>query len=161
MVQMCGAEPNDVFLDPACGGGTLLMERDALGPAGALIGGDIWPPALEYARRNLYDSETEVLLARWDARELPLCSESVSRAASNLPFGHRIGHGPIVRGFYRRLMPELGRVLAVGGRAALLTSRRKWLHLVIGDTPGCHIERMVRIILGGKEAFIFLVRRTR
>jgi 23S rRNA G2445 N2-methylase RlmL len=159
MIQMCGTQSDDVFLDPACGGGTLLEERAALAPAEAIIGGDIWPPALEYARRNLRASGTEALLVRWDARELPLCSESVARAGSNLPFGHRVGHGPIVRSLYRRLVPEVVRVLVVGGRAALLTSRRRWLRLVIGDNPKCHCERTLRIVLGGKEAFIFVVRR--
>jgi 23S rRNA G2445 N2-methylase RlmL len=160
MIQMCGTDPQDVFLDPACGGGTLLAERAALAPARAIIGGDIWPQALECSRRNLDADATPALLVRWDARELPLCSGTVDRAASNLPFGHRIGRGRSVRPFYRRLMPEMLRVLRVGGLAALLTSRRRWMRLVIDDNPNCRRERMLRIVLGGKETFIFVVRRT-
>jgi 23S rRNA G2445 N2-methylase RlmL len=159
MLRMCGAHPDDVFLDPACGGGTLLAERAAVAPARALLGGDIWPRALDYARRNLAAAEAPAMLVRWDAGKLPLRTGSVDQVASNLPFGHRVGRGPTVRDFYRRLIPELTRVLRSGARAALLTSRRRWLNLAIRDSIGCRRERSLRIVLGGKEAFVYVLSR--
>jgi len=159
MVQMCGSESSDVFLDPACGGGTLLTERATAGPARLILGGDIWPRALEYASRNVEAAGVRASLARWDGGRLPLPAESVDRAASNLPFGHRVGHGPVVRNFYRRLIPELARVLRPGGSAALLTSRNRWLGQAISDSLELRQDRRLRIVLGGKQSFLFLLCR--
>ena len=159
MVSLLGLDPADVFLDPACGGGTLLLERAALAPSRLILGGDIWPTSLDYATQTLAAAGVRASLARWDARHLPLAPASIDRVASNLPFGHRISHGPIVRNFYRRLLPELARVLRPGGRAALLTSRRRWLGRALADDPDLRPDRRMRIILGGKEAYIFLLSR--
>lgn len=164
MISLLGSDPADVFLDPACGGGTLLVERAALAPSRLILGGDIWPTALDYATQTLAAAGVRAacgraVLARWDARNLPLAPASIDRVASNLPFGHRVGHGPVVRNFYRRLLPELARVLRPGGRAGLLTSRRRWLGRSLFDNPELRLDRRMRIILGGKEAYIFLVSR--
>ena len=160
MVRLVGASDDDVFLDPACGGGTLLTERAAAGPARLILGGDIWERAIGISRQNLAADETPAVLVRWDAGRLPLAEASVDRVASNLPFGHRVGHGPVVRSFYRRLLPELSRVLRPGGRAALLTSRERWLGRTIKDNPLLEREQSLRIILGGKEAAIFVLVRS-
>jgi len=159
MLRLNGYSTDERFLDVACGGGTLLTERAALGPARLLVGGDIWWRALEIARRNLAAEGVTASVLRWDAGRLPLRDASVDRAASNLPFGHRVGHAQQVRGFYRRLLPELARVLRPGGRAALLTSRRRWLDLALRDCAELRREGRRRIVLGGKESFIFLLAR--
>lgn len=125
MIRLCEHGPDDVFLDPACGGGTLLLERAAFGPARLILGGDIWPRALAYSRRNAAAFEVPASLVRWDAGRLALRSDCVSSVASNLPFGHRVGRAPSVRRFHHRLLPELARVMLPGGRAALLTSRHR------------------------------------
>ena len=159
MIRLVGASEDDVFLDPACGGGTLLTERAASGPARLILGGDIWPRAIGLSLKNLAAVDARAPLARWDARHLPLPQASVDRVASNLPFGHRVGHGPVVRAFYQSLLPELSRVLRPGGRAALLTSRQRWLGRAIEGSPALHRERTIPIILGGKQAAIFLLVR--
>jgi len=159
MISLLGCGPTEVFLDPACGGGTLLTERAAFGPARLLLGGDIWARALGYAAQTLAAANVQASLLRWDAGHLAIRPASVDRVAANLPFGYRTGRGPTVRSFYRRLLPELVRVLRPGGRAALLTSRRRWLSLAISDSPQLQRDRSLRILLGGKEAFIFLLSR--
>ena len=159
MIQLLGLEPDDIFLDPACGGGTILAERAALGPTSMLLGGDIWPRALEYARLNFNADGTPAHLLRWDAGRLPLRDESITRAAANLPFGHRVSHGSAVRRFYRSLLPELARVLQPKGRVALLTSRHRWLPEAAAKVPELHPVSRLRIVLGGKQAFIFIFSR--
>ncbi len=157
MIALIGHHPEETFLDPACGGGTLLTERAALGPARLLLGGDIWPTSIRYATQTLAAAGASASLLRWDAGRLPLLAASVDRLASNLPFGHRVGRGPVVRAFYRRLLPEIARVLRPGGRAALLTSRRRWLSRTISDNPRLKRDRCLPLLLGGKDAFIFLL----
>lgn len=159
MIRLVGLRDGDVFLDPACGGGTLLTERAALGPARLIVGGDIWLRALDYARRNLDAVGAQAHLVRWDAGRLPLGDSTVDGAACNLPFGHRIGRGTVVRSFYHRLLPELARVLRPGGRAALLSSRHRWLGQALAGSPGLRQQQRLRIVLGGKQAFIVLAVR--
>jgi tRNA (guanine6-N2)-methyltransferase len=154
MIRLVGLRDEDVFLDPACGGGTLLAERAALGPARLIVGGDIWPRALEYAQRNLDAAGVRAHLIRWDAGRLSLRDSSVDCTVCNLPFGHRVGRGAVVRSFYHRLLPELARVLRPGGRAALLSSRHRWLGQALADSRGLRQQRRLRIVLGGKQAFI-------
>lgn len=159
MIELIGCGPADVFLDPVCGGATILVERAALGPACLILGGDIWPRALDYSVETLAAAKVHAALVRWDAGRLPLLADSVDRAVANLPFGHRVGRGPTVRTFYHRLLPELARVLRLGGRAALLTSRQRWLTRAIIANTQLRQDHRRRIILGGKETFIFLLSR--
>lgn len=82
---------DDVFLDPICGAGTLLIERAHLGRYRMLLGGDEREQALAVARSNIGPRYKPLELRQWDARTLPIDANSVSAAAVNLPFGRQIG----------------------------------------------------------------------
>ncbi len=62
------------------------------------------------------------LLARWDARRLPLPAASVDRLVSNPPFGKQLGRPEEVGPLYRDMIAEYDRVLRPGGQAVLLTA---------------------------------------
>ena len=117
------AEPaaDDRFLDPCCGGGTILLERAQAGvPYLALIGGDASEQALEVAQENFGARHRPWSLQRWDARRLPLPAGSVSRVVTNLPFGVQSPAAGGVSAFATACLAEVGRVLAPAGRAVLL-----------------------------------------
>src|SRR5437773_2732473 len=76
MVQLAETRPNMIVLDPMCGAGTILAEqleaaRDKAGGFIHIWGGDLERNALMAAGVNLRRLG-RVLLARWDARRLPL-----------------------------------------------------------------------------------------
>src|SRR5262249_59328757 len=84
-----------------------------------LWGGDIERPALTAAAANLKRSRPD-LLARWDARRLPLSAASVDRMITNPPFGRQLGEPEEIAALYRKIVAQFDRVLKPDGRAAFL-----------------------------------------
>ncbi|HEX6972542.1 MAG TPA: methyltransferase domain-containing protein [Limnochordia bacterium] len=127
LVWLSGPRPEQRFLDPCCGSGTILTERIAY-PARAVWGGDIDKEAVAAARANAEQAiggraAPPYRVAEWDAGALPLDPGSIDVVVSNLPFGRQIGDPGSVEALYRRLAAELARVLSPKGAAWLLTER--------------------------------------
>jgi tRNA G10 N-methylase Trm11 len=109
-------------LDPMCGAGTILAEALATtGGKNTALGGDREAKALRAAGTNLRRLGG-ALLARWDARRLPLADHCADRIISNPPFGKQLSRPEEIAGLYRRMLPEYDRVLRHEGKAVLLVS---------------------------------------
>jgi tRNA (guanine6-N2)-methyltransferase len=163
LVWLSRPAPDDRFLDPFCGSGTILAERLPY-PARRLIGGDPSPVALAAARTNLLAGPESgggappPYLARWDARRLPLRPESVDAAVSNPPFGRQVLTPDDVAPLYRDFARELGRVLAPGGRAVLLTDQVQALHRALAGA-GLRGESRLTLSLKGLHPQVIFVTR--
>jgi 23S rRNA G2445 N2-methylase RlmL len=122
MVRLADIRPGQIVLDPMCGAGTILAEvLTASGGKVTTWGGDHEAKALRAAGTNLRRLG-RALLARWDARRLPLAGQSVDRIISNPPFGKQLSRPEEIAGLYRRMLPEYDRVLRPQGKAVLLVS---------------------------------------
>ena len=143
--------PNRLLLDPFCGAGTILIEA-ALQGANPL-GGDLSPQALQAARENAARASASLSLCRWDAAYLPLAKASVSTLVTNLPWGRQVVVDDDLGAFYAAISAELGRVLAAGGCAVLLTNLPDLLRL---GPPA----RTVEISLFGQTPSILGYRKT-
>jgi 23S rRNA G2445 N2-methylase RlmL len=125
MIRLAGIGPGMTVLDPMCGAGTILAEAIEVartrskGGRVRVIGGDIDPNAVFVTSQNL-EKVGPTDLARWDARSLPLESESVDRIISNPPFGKQLSSPAEIEPLYRAAAAEWDRVLRPGGRAVLL-----------------------------------------
>ncbi|MCC7368004.1 MAG: methyltransferase domain-containing protein [Chloroflexi bacterium] len=134
--------PTDVYLNLACGSGTLLVERASLGPAARLLGCDLDAEALACATRNVEaaglaalsadngatttptpDGRATVELAAWDATALPLADASVDALTVDLPFGQLVGTHTENAELYPRLLAEAARVARPGARLAAITQQ--------------------------------------
>jgi 23S rRNA G2445 N2-methylase RlmL len=85
-------------------------------------GGDIDLTAISAARLNTRAAGVAANINAWDARALPIPDGSVDRIVSNLPWGRQVTINSSLSLFYRNVCAEMRRILAPGGRIALLTN---------------------------------------
>jgi len=166
MIRLIGWAPDDVFLDPMCGAGTVLVERVALGRPKLLVGADRDERALAKAATNLREVLTDappacrsVDLLRWDARRVSLASGSVDRMVCNLPWGRRVGSHRVNVHLYPGFVREMGRLLGDGGKAALLTAEKRLITRLIRHNSRVSLADIRPIRVGGLRASIYVVRR--
>ncbi len=154
---------DDVLLNIACGSGTLLIERLALGQVKQAIGCDTDPAALDCARRNLAVAGVadRVRLEQWDAGAMPLPDASISVIVGDLPFGQLISTHRQNEEFYPRVLAEAARVARPGARMALLTHEVRLLERVATRfTTQWDVLDVLRVRSGGMTPRIVVFRRT-
>ena len=156
MVLWAGIRPDDVFLDPLCASGEILIERANAGPVGALLAGDVELGSLKAHRPH--PSEDLACVCRWDPRRLPLKHNSVDVIVTSLPFGNRTGAVQISRSLYRSMIREIIRLLKPTGRALLLAVENQLLAELLRRRPELVIETRQPIRRGGFRAHLFVVR---
>ncbi len=160
LVRLTRPDANDVFLDPLCGTGTILIERGLYGRHGLLIGGDIDQAAVMAAQENIGPRHKPRELLLWDAQQLPLADGSVDCVASNLPFGKQLSRPRDLPVLYQGLCAEIDRLLSPRGRAVLLTSEIRRLRDALEEQQGLVLRRSYSVSLLGQRATIQIVERS-
>jgi 23S rRNA G2445 N2-methylase RlmL len=159
LVLLTRPRPTDVFLDPMCGAGTILIERGEAGRYRQLLGGDIRPEALATAQANIGPRYQPIALREWDARDLPLDDASVTACAVNLPFGQQLGSPEENRGLYPAVLRELGRVLAPRARLAALTGDTRAFERAAERTPAFAPLESFPVLILGRQARVYVLER--
>ena len=157
MAMLSEPEPTDVFVDPMCGAGTILIERAISGPYGKIIGGDMNRNVVLAAQNNVDASRKSIDLDIWDASKMPLRDRSVDKVACNLPFGKRIGSQSENRRLYADFFKEMARILRPGGKAVLLTSERELIEELARRHSSINVRRYLKIDLLGIKARIYII----
>jgi len=158
MVLLTRPRYDDVFCDPMCGAGTILIERGEAGKYQLLLGGDKNPEAVAAAKTNIGPRYKPILIQLWDATRLPLDAGSVSAMAVNPPFGRKIGTQEEIAELYPAFLREASRVLRVGGRLVVLTDQGRLLSQTLAELPFVSQEAIPIRLLGHKSV-IHVVRR--
>lgn len=157
MAWLTHPQPNDIFIDPMCGAGTILIERAYCMPYLIATGGDANPEAIDAASENLLNVKRQLSVTQWDATRLPIPSRTVSRIASNLPFGRQLSASDDLRGLYTRFMREADRVLEPGGRMVLMTSQTGLLRTVLRRYGRLRCDESYQVSVLGTRATIFCI----
>jgi tRNA (guanine6-N2)-methyltransferase len=128
MASLTRPAADDVYLNLACGSGTLLVERAALGPAARLLGCDLDAEALICAARNVEAAGLPTVeLAHWDATRLPLADRSVDALTVDLPFGQLVGSHATNVDLYPALLADAARVARPGARLVAISQQSRLL----------------------------------
>jgi tRNA (guanine6-N2)-methyltransferase len=161
MILMTDPTPHDVFLNLACGSGTLLVERLNYAPARQALGCDTNPETLDCARQNIAAAglANRAQLHDWDARALPLPDASVDALCADLPFGHLVGSHEENLTLYPAIINEAGRVARPGGLAVIISHEIRLMESLLEDSPLWDSLAALRVNQGGLNPRIFVLRR--
>ena len=157
--------PPEVFLDPFCGSGTILIEAAAEWPDADLYGNDWDETVVAGARTNL---NAEGLSDRISIREGDVFylaetfddrAGTVELMVTNPPFGQRMGSSMDFLPFYRRVLEQTAEVLAPGGVLVILVLRNGPFNQALTDT-GVFDVRHVRVLgIGGLYPRAFVLEK--
>lgn len=120
LVQLAEIKNTETLLDLCCGSGTILIEAARMGIK--VLGGDLDVQAVQTARKNMRAAGQHFRVDVWDARSLPVSTESVDAVVSNLPWGRQIVVDETLASVYQDILLESERVLKAGGKAIFLTT---------------------------------------
>ncbi|NXY24755.1 THUM2 protein, partial [Atrichornis clamosus] len=111
-------------LDPMCGLGTILLEAAREWPEACYWGADISDSQLEGADGNIRTAglTDKIELLKASVKALPLPSESFDTVISDIPFGKKFKITTDAQ-LLPDILPEMERVLRVGGTIVLLLSQ--------------------------------------
>jgi 23S rRNA G2445 N2-methylase RlmL len=158
MIELLEPEARDICLDPMCGGGTIVSEFLLSGQFHVVAGGDLDFNLSEMACQNL-PSGKKALIGCWDATSLPFAANSISKIASNLPFGKKIGTQEDIEILYPKFVAEMERLLKPGGKAVLLSSQYELLKDIIRKFPKIKMVRGYAISILGEWGRLYLVEK--
>jgi tRNA (guanine6-N2)-methyltransferase len=159
LVWLTQPRPNDVFLDPMCGAGTLLIERAHAGRYKLLVGGDISAEAVAVTRSNIGPRYKPIEIHEWDARHLPLDDGMVTACAVNLPFGRQVGSSEENRALYPAFLREMERVLRPQARLVALTGDMRAFDGALRRAGGFTLHETYPVQVLGQRARVYVLER--
>jgi 23S rRNA G2445 N2-methylase RlmL len=148
-------------LDPFCGSGTLLVEREKRSPCRELVGVDITSRAIEAARRNLNAAGLKhTRLIRDDMANLLRHElEKFDEIITNLPFGIRVGKHDENQVLYRKFFNLAPSLLKEGGIMLLFSQEIRLIRELLSDNPHFRLLKSQKIQTGGLNPEAFIIRR--
>lgn len=159
MITLTQPEPDDVFLDPMCDRGLLLLTRRHMGAYGRLLGGDLDIERVTAARQNVITRRRgyrtrPIDIRRWDARSLPLEPDSVTKIATYLPSGKQD------KGLIAGILAELERVVAPGGRIVVFTHAYDETKALLRERPSLELQTGYSVMAHGRWGRIYIITRS-
>lgn len=157
MVMLSKPHPDDIFLDPMCGAGTILLERAFSGRYRYLIGGDLSEEALRATQKNFGRQHQPRQFLHWDSEVLPIQPNSVDKIVCNLPIDGIGTTNTEIYNHYHCFIKQFEDVIKPGGKMVLLSMQPAPLNRVLKNQDKLKTRQQVGINLNGKRGRIFVV----
>ena len=158
MVQLSQPHANDIFLDPMCGTGTILLERAYAERYRYLIGGDISTEALNATQKNFGRQHQPRQFFHWDAQSLPIQPNSVDKIVCNLPIIEKNERATQqLASLHRKCLQQFETALKQGGKMVLLTGQPAILDKILKQQKSLKTRQRVSVDVSGKRGRIFVV----
>jgi len=156
--------PNERFMDPMCGLGTIVAERLLFDLQGIVLGGDVNPEAVQKCQAITHRLKSSSVgtnpattgIFCWDAMQLPLKDGTVDKIACNLPFGKKF---PVSQEMLIALVNEFARVVRPNGVCVLLTQSQEMFHKALKRCGQWNVEKRFVINLLGLRPNVYKLRR--
>ena len=157
--KLAGLRDSDRIFNPMSGSGTLLIERDLMGPSMALVGVDTDPDAVACAKQNIGAARRSIEVAQVDALDTGLPPRSFDLIVADLPWGDAI----TVRGgneaLYTGFLKEMHRLCSRQGRMVVLTHELKLFERLIAEQDRWHAHELFQVYSGGHHPKAYLLSR--
>ena len=157
-LETFGKKEGAVILDPCCGSGTLLFEREKLGGCSGLLGIDLKEEAVSAARENAVSGNSKAKFIQKDLRNFRI-RVPADEIYANLPFGNRVGSHSDNESLYAELVNRIPSWIADDGFAVLYTMEYRLLKKLIGRSTELEEAGSFRTEAGGLLPTVFLVRK--
>jgi 23S rRNA G2445 N2-methylase RlmL len=159
MIRLAQPKRNDVFVNLACGSGSLLIERAAWGASQKLIGIDNSQFALDCAAANIQASghQDQIDLCLADARKVPLPDNSADVLCADLPFGQLSGSHEDNLTLYPALFREATRIARPGARFVVITHAIQLMDKVLNRQSNWQAEQLIRVTLRGLHPGVYVL----
>ena len=160
LVLLSDPNPNDYFMDPMCGVGTIPIERSFWGPAKFIGGGDIDSHAIKMAKKNVESLNKPIILNCWDSTKpsmLKAHNGNVTKLVSNLPFGKKFCDKKNLKFLYSKAINCWSNLLATEGEMLLLTSQNKIIEAALREI-GINFNKMLTFSVQGIYSTVYNIR---
>ncbi len=144
-------------LDPCCGSGTLLIEREKLLPVTGTTGVDIAHKAVDIARENAGAANAKAKFVVNDCLRFE-AKRKYDELVSNLPFGNRVGTHKDNEVLYKGILDRLHSWVKTDGIAILYTMEFTLLKKLIKERSDVELLAEARTDAGGLTPMIFVLR---
>lgn len=161
IMQLTAPTPDDVFLNIACGSGTIMIERAQYMTTQRIIGVDIERDAIACARENIQAANLlgAIELIQSDARYLDLEDGSVDALCADLPFGQLVGSHDENVTLYPAILSEAARVAKRHAQFVVLTHEVRLMQDILKKQTEWHFKRELPITLSGLHPRLYVLER--
>lgn len=159
MLKLAGVREADRIFNPMMGSGTLLIERDLLGPSAALVGVDIDAAAVECARQNIQAAGRNIEAAQVDALQTGLPPRSFDLIVCDLPWGDAITVEGGNEMLYLAFLKEMHRLLSRQGRMVIITHEIRLFERLISEQDRWYSRELFQVYSGGHHPKAYLLSR--
>ncbi|CAM3531463.1 methyltransferase domain-containing protein [Deinococcus saxicola] len=157
--KLAGQRDVDRIFNPMCGSGTLLIERDLLGPCDALVGVDIEQSAVDCAKTNIEAAGRNIEVARIDALHTGLAARSFDLIVADLPWGDAVGTHGGNAALYPAFLQEMHRLLSRQGRLAVITHEIRLFEGLLEGHSQWNARELLQVASGGHNPKVYLLNR--